>query len=129
MSVDDMGFELVASSLRADTGDLKVFVEALATKLEGAMPDRTKVQRKGGGLFSKEKRVSRISVSIGNNQYDLVADGGRVQASKGTAVRGIVLKNELLPLDGWIDDLSRELSQEAQQSEQARLALERLLGA
>jgi hypothetical protein len=124
-----MGFELLASSLRADTGDLKAFVEALAVKLEGALPDRTQVERKGGGLFSREKRVGRISVQMANNRYELVADGGRVQASRGTAVRGIVLKNELLPLDQWIDDLSRELSIEAQQSEQARIALERLLGA
>lgn len=127
--MEDMGFELLASSLRADTGDLKAFVEALAVKLEGALPDRTQVERKGGGLFSREKRVGRISVQMANNRYELVADGGRVQASRGTAVRGIVLKNELLPLDQWIDDLSRELSIEAQQSEQARIALERLLGA
>lgn len=127
--MEDMGFELLASSLRADTGDLKAFVEALAVKLEGALPDRTVVERKSAGFFSKEKRVNKISVHMGTNRYELAADGGRVQASRGTAVRGIVLKNELLPLDQWIDDLSRELSVEARQSEQARLALERLLGA
>jgi hypothetical protein len=44
-------------------------------------------------------------------------------------VRGIVLKTEQLPLDGWIDDLSRDLTDQAQNSEQARLALGRLLGA
>ena len=127
--MDDMGFELVASSLRAETGDLKAFVEALAVKLEGALPDRTVVERKSGGLFSKEKRVRRIAVQMGNNRYELTADGGRVQAARGTAVRGIVLKNEMLPLDEWIDEMSRELTSEAQQSEHARLALERLLGA
>jgi hypothetical protein len=40
-----------------------------------------------------------------------------------------VLKTERLPLDEWIDDLSRALTEEAQRSEQARLALQRLLGA
>jgi hypothetical protein len=128
-NVDDMGFELLASSLRADTGDLKAFVEALATKMEGALPGRTTVERKGGGLFSKEKRVHRIDVQMGDNRYDLVFDGGRVQASRAKAVRGIVLKNEMLPLDEWIEELSRELTAEAQRSEQARIALERLLGA
>ena len=53
--MDDLGFELLASSLRADTGDLKAFVEALATKLEGALPSQTSVQRKSSGLFSKTK--------------------------------------------------------------------------
>lgn len=124
-----MGFELLASSLRADAGDLNAFVEALATKLEGALPDRTSVERKSTGLFSKEKRVRRIGVQLGENRYDLAFDSGRAQASRAKAVRGIVLKNEMLPLDEWIESLSRELTEEAQQSEQARLALERLLGA
>lgn len=127
--MDDMGFELLASSLRADTGDLRAFVEALATKMEGALPDRTLVERKGTGLFSKEKRVHRIGVQMGENRYDLLHEGGRVQASRAKAVRGIVLKNDLLPLDEWIEELSRELTVEAQRSEQARIALQRLLGA
>jgi hypothetical protein len=124
-----MGFELLAASLRADTTDLRAFVEALATKLEGALPQQTEVQRKSAGFLSKEKRVTRISVDMGGTRYELIADGPRVQASKGTSVRGIVLKTEQLPLDGWIDDLSRDLTDQAQNSEQARLALERLLGA
>lgn len=128
-SVEDIGFELLASSLRADAGDLKAFVEALATKLEGALPERTAVERKSAGLFSKEKRVRRITVDMGNNRYQLSADDGRVQATRGTAVRGIVLKTDMLPLDEWIDELSRDLTDEAQRSERARLALQRLLGA
>src|SRR4051812_21484898 len=99
-----MTFELVASSLRADVGDLKAFVEALATKLEGAIPDRTVVERKGGGLFSKTKRVQHISVDMGDVRYELQVDGGRVEPSRCKAVRGIVLKSERVPLDDWIDD-------------------------
>jgi hypothetical protein len=125
---DDMRFELVASSLRADSGDLKAFSEALATKLEGALPDRCTVVRKGGGFFSGPKRVERITVDLGDLQYQLVVDGGRVEPSRGKAVRGIVLKTERLLLEQWIDDLSRQLTSEAQESEQARLSLERLLG-
>jgi hypothetical protein len=127
--LEDLGFELLASSLRADAGDLKAFMEALATKLEGALPSRTSVERKGGGFFSKEKRVHQIFVDMGDTRYALKSDGGRVEASRGRAVRGIVLKTEQLPLDEWINDLSRVLTDEAQRSEQARMALERLLGA
>jgi hypothetical protein len=127
--VEDLGFELLASSLRADSADLKAFMEALATKLEGALPAQCAVERKGGGFFSKEKRVHKIFVDLGETRYSLVSEGGRVQASRGRSVRGIVLKTEQLPLEEWIDDLSRVLTTEAQRSEQARLALERLLGA
>lgn len=124
-----MQFELLASSLRADTADLNAFVEALAVKLVGALPGRTSVQRKSGGLFSRSSRVSRIAVDLDQGRYELVSNGGRVQASRGKIVRGIVLKTEPLPLDAWIDALSQDLTEEAQTSEQGRIALERLLGA
>jgi nucleoid DNA-binding protein len=127
--MEDMQFELVASSLRADAADLDAFVEALAVKLEDALPGRTRVERRSAGLFSRSKRVHRISVDMESGRYDLVAERGRVQVSRGNIVRGIVLKTEPLSLDTWIDELSRELTQEADRSEQGRVALQRLLGA
>jgi hypothetical protein len=124
---DDMQFELLAASLRADTRDLKTFVEALASKMEGALPAQTNVERRGGGLFSKEKRVHRIQIRLGDMRYELVAEGGGVETSRARAVRGIVLKTEQVPLTDWVDDLSRVLAEAAQNNEQARLALEQLL--
>lgn len=128
MESESFGFELLASSLRADAGDLKAFMEALATKLEGALPSETSVTRRGGGLFSGPKRVDRIVVDLGEYRYELQSAGSRVQPSRSKAVRGIVLKTEQVPLDEWIDQLSRQLTEEANRSEQARLALQRLLG-
>lgn len=127
--MEDIGFELLASSLRAETGDLKVFVEALATKLEGALPGQTRVERKSSGLLSRSKHVRHISVDMGDLRYELSADDGRVETSRCKCVRGVVLKRDRVPLDEWIDDLSRQLSEEATRNEQARLALQRLLGA
>jgi hypothetical protein len=124
---DDLDFELVASSLRADSRDLKTFVEALAVKLEGALPGQCFIERRGGGLFSREKHVHRIQVMLGDQRFELSADGGRVETTCAKAVRGIVLKTESVPLDEWIDRLSRGLAEHAQTSEQARIALERLL--
>jgi len=127
--LEDIGFELLASSLRADSTDLTAFVEALATKLEGALPAQTRVDRRSSGLFSRAKRVHRISVDMGDVRYEITSGDGRVEPTRCKAVRGVVLKTERLPLDEWIDDLSRRLTDEAAQSEQARLALQRLLGA
>lgn len=44
-----------------------------------------------------------------------------------SAVRGIVLKNEELGLDEWIDSLSRALAEAAEHSERGRLALDQRL--
>jgi hypothetical protein len=125
--MEDPGFELVAASLRADATDLAAFVEALAVKLEGALPGSVRVERRGGGLFSRDKRVRRISVTMDETRYDLERDDGALRTSRCSQVRGIVIKSEPLDLDAWIEALSRELAVQARQSERARIALERLL--
>lgn len=119
-------FELVAASLRADARDMHTFVQELAAKLEGALPGHVMVERRGG-LFGREKEIRRITVALGDTRYDLSVARGGLDTTRARAVRGIVLKTEPLPLDAWIDDLSRSLAEEARSSEGARQALERLI--
>jgi hypothetical protein len=122
----DTDFDLLAASLRADAGDLRAFVEALATKLEGAFGGHVRVERKGG-MFGGGKRVRRIALALGDDEYDLEHDNGVVACRRRTVVRGIALKNEELPLEAWIDAVSGALVQAAQSTERGRVALERLL--
>src|SRR5579872_4809549 len=126
MEPESDDFEMLAASLRADARDMSTFVEALASKLEGALPNQTHVERKSGALFSKEKRVRRVQVDLGDSRYELGVHDGRIEAVRAKAVRGIVLKREILPLEAWIEELSREIAGLARGSEQARIALERL---
>jgi hypothetical protein len=121
-------FDLFAASLRASSADLKTFVEVFADKLERALPGRVVVERRGARRFSKEKRVARVEVSIGDSRYVAVAQAGVVETRCAKVVRGVVLKSEVLPLDAWLEALGRELATEAEASEQSRLALEQLLG-
>lgn len=124
---DEGGFELLAASLRASSGDLKTFVEVLADKLEQALPGRVAVERRAVRRFSKEKRVARIELALGDNRYIAVAQGGALETRCAKAVRGVVLKSDVLPLDAWLEALAGELAIEAEASEQSRLALEQLL--
>jgi hypothetical protein len=126
---EDVDFELLAASLRADTQDLSVFVEALASKLEGALPQRTRVSRRSLGLLGRRKQVRRIEVELGEERYVLVCDGGASEARRAKVVRGVVLKSELLALEEWVESLARAIAMEARTSEHGRQALERLLGA
>jgi hypothetical protein len=123
----DADFELLAASLRADTRDLAVFLDVLGSKLEGALPQRTRVSR-SRGLFGRRKQVERIVVELGEDRYVLRYDGGALEARRSKAVRGVVLKNELLGLEEWVESLARAIAAEARRSEHGRLALERLLG-
>jgi len=124
--VSEPDFELVAASLRADAVDLKAFVEALAAKLEGALPDRTVVQR-SGGFLGGQKHVRTIAVRLGDGEYVLEAHDGSPACTRRVVVRGIALKNEELSLDEWIETLSRGLTEQAGTSERDRAALARLL--
>ena len=118
--------DLVAASLRADAADLDAFVEALAVRLEGALPGQVEVERKGG-LLGANKRVRRIEVTLGDQRYEVEVDRGRVTCRRRSVVRGIALKTHELDLDDWIDALSRDLVEEGERSERGRQALARLL--
>ena len=123
---DSPDLDLLAASLRADATDTAAFLEALATRLEGALPGQVEVERKGG-LFGGGKRVRRIGVRLGDGHYEIEEDHGAVVARRRTVVRGIALKSEPLSLEAWIEALSADLVALAQSSERGRIALERLL--
>src|SRR3954451_4713866 len=123
---DAPDLDLLAASLRADATDTAAFLEALAARLEGALPGQVEVQRKGG-LFGG-KRVRRIAVRLADRHYEIEGDGGGPPAARRrTVVRGIALKSEDLPVDAWIEALSADLLALAQTSERGRAALERLV--
>jgi hypothetical protein len=124
--MEEGSFDMVAAGLRADATDLNAFVEALAVKLEGALPGRVTIARQGG-LFSRSKGVREISVDMGDSRYSLVSNGGRIETTRRNEVRGIAIKSEPLELDEWIAALSRELETAARESADGRHALERLL--
>jgi hypothetical protein len=121
---DDL--DLLAASLRADAGDVDAFVEALAVKLEAALPGQVEVERRGG-LLGGRKRVRRIEVTLGDQRYELEAEHGRVTCRRRSVVRGIALKTQELDLDAWIAALSQDLVEEAERSDRGRQALARLL--
>jgi hypothetical protein len=124
---EPMRTELFAASLRADMTDLKTFLDALAVKLEGSLPDYTRVTRQGS-FFSRERSVKEIAVSLGEYQYRIGREKqGSLIAIRAHVVRGIVLKTEQIPVDQWIDELSGALAQLASRSAQSRAALERFL--
>jgi hypothetical protein len=127
LAAEEPSFDLIAAALRADQADLGPYCQALATKLEDALPEQVRVRR-SGGLLSRGKRVERITVTLGKECFELIARGSGLLASRATLVRGIVLSRDELPLSQWVDALSQRLAEEARASEQARRAAERLLG-
>ena len=119
--------EMLAASLRANSSDLGAFMEALAAKLKGALPEQTTIERHNT-LFSHEHPVKEIIVAFGELYYVLQREKqGQLLAQRLTKVRGIVLKTELISVKQWIDEIAMNLAQEAAQSAQTRAALEQFL--
>lgn len=119
--------DLLAASLRADMSDLKAFLEALAVKLEGAMPEQTVVTRQNK-LFSRVHPVREILITLDDYQYRISHEQGKpLLAQRAKVVRGIVLKTDQLPMEQWIGELAEALARQAEKSAQARVALERFL--
>jgi hypothetical protein len=122
----EVDVDLLAASLRADSEDLGQFAEVLAVKLEGAIPAQTRIERRRSGLRGP-KRVRRIEVVLPSERLELESTGGSLHASWARVSGGIVLKHETVGVQEWVEMLSRALAAEAQRSQDARLALGRLL--
>jgi signal transduction histidine kinase len=122
----DLDIDLLAASLRADSGDVHTFVEALAAKLEDAVPGAVAVDRRRDGLFGP-KLVRRIALDAGGRRLELRASGAGIQTSCGRLSGGIVLKSEMVDTDAWLRVLGEALAEQARHSNATRQALERLL--
>jgi hypothetical protein len=112
--------------LRADAGDVGTFVEALAVKLEEALPQAVAVERRRDGMFGP-KRVRRISLDAGGQRLELRVNGASIATVCARLSGGIVLKTEELPTDEWLRALGEALTVQARGSQTTRQALERLL--
>jgi hypothetical protein len=123
----ELDIELVTASLRADASDLGTFVEALAVKLEEALPNGVRVDRRGG-LFGA-KKVRQITVDAGDTRLRLDRDGAHVTTSRARLSGGIVLKTERVDTDAWLRELGQALAEQARSSQVTREALERMLEA
>ena len=99
----------MTASLRADSSDVRAFVEALAVKLEEAMPGAVSVERRRDGMFGP-KRVRRIAVDAGGWRLELRADDGSIQTACSRLSGGIVLKREELTTDEWLRALGEALA-------------------
>jgi hypothetical protein len=121
-----LDIDLLAAALRADTSELGTFVEALAVKLEEAVPGSVRVERRREGMFGP-KLVRRITLDTDQERLELSRDRDRVETSSSRLSGGIVLKREMFPTDAWLQRLGGALAEQAARSQSTRQALERLL--
>lgn len=124
----DGDFDLIAAGIRSDGSDLRISIEALAAKLEAALPGQTRVTRSGGGLLGRGRRsVRAIAVSVGDSRYELAVAQDGLRGTRTREVGGIAIKHDSLPAAEWVTALTDTLRERSQESAAARSALEALL--
>ncbi|MCW6512957.1 hypothetical protein [Lichenifustis flavocetrariae] len=86
---------------------MRAFTEALAARLEPALPGRIEVERRRDGLFSKTFHVRRISARFDDSLLVLEYDRGHLHAKRTKVVRGVSISTQDLSVPAWLDDIIR----------------------
>ena len=107
MDAETPGFDLAAAWTRRAGTDVKAFAEALAVRLEAALPGRVAVERRRDGLFSSTSHVSRVTISFDGCLCSLAMEHGHLSAKRAKVVRGVTIGSEDLSVPAWLDDVVR----------------------
>jgi len=116
MSAQPDEFDLEAAVLRRSQVDLRAFMEALAVRLEGALPQQVSVERRRDGLLSKTSHVAGIEVRTEKAIYTLTLLKGVLTATRAKVVRGVVISTSSVTAAVWLGEVRAEISSLAQKS-------------
>ena len=122
----DLDLDMLAASLHADSGDVRILLKALVTRLSGALGTRIQVER-AGGFLRKSEEIRRIQIRLGDDDLEVRVEGGGVECTIGRSSGGIRIRNEKVTIDEWLRRLLTALRDEAQSSQATRLALESIV--
>jgi hypothetical protein len=116
----------LASSMEQEyLKDQAFFFDMLVKTLQSVLPNETEVKTRG---FIK-KTPAAATVTFGESRYTIVKpEKGALIAQRTRVVRGIAVKNDEIPVEECLRELSAALEQRAAQSESARNALAAMLG-
>jgi len=109
-------FDLDGAVLRRSETELRAFMEALAVRLEGAMPGRVEVERKRDGLLSQSKHVAKIAVKGERAVYELTRDRTGLVATRNKLVHGVSISSSSISARDWLADIRAELQALAEQA-------------
>lgn len=126
MEDESYDLDLLASSLQADGGDVRLLLKALVTRLSGALGDRLTVQR-AGGLLRRSGEIRRVSVQLGDDTLDASIEGGSLECTVARSSGGIRIRSAKVTVDEWLRRLLSALRAEAATSSAARTALESIM--
>jgi len=123
MSAAPDQFDVEAAWLRRSQGDLRAFMEALAVRLEGALPSQVSVERRRDGLLSKTNHVAKIEVKTDTAIHSLSLTKGGLAATRAKVIRGVAISTSSLPVADWLSQVRAEAQVMAERTVGAAEAL------
>jgi hypothetical protein len=123
-----IGFDMLAASIRADASDMGSFVTVLGRKLLDALPGQVVCENERKRFGRGSDRIKRIEVSLDDQRFEMEEGGAVPVARISHVVRGMKLRSDDVPVDEWIERLSRKLAEVAAKSAKTRDAIAGLLG-
>jgi hypothetical protein len=128
MSDTDDAFDLdmAAAMVQSNATDVHIMLKVLAGQLSEVLGPKVVVDR-AGGLLRKSGAVKALEVTLGDDVLRAQVDGPSVRCSVAHSSGGIRIRSESVDLDTWLRRLLAALQEEATHSENARLALERIV--
>jgi hypothetical protein len=128
MAPDDDAFDLdvAASTLQSNSTDVPMMLKLLVAQLGDVLGDRLTVER-AGGFLRKSDAIKSVEIGVGADVLRADVSGASVRCTVGRSSGGIRIRTEQVSMDEWLKRLLRGLQAEAQHSEGARVALEKIV--
>ncbi len=118
--------DLAAATLQANAGDVQVLLTVLVEQLADVLGSRLVVAR-SGGRFRRGGEITSVSMAIGNDVLEAVAEHGSLRCTAGRMSGGIRIRTEPVGAAEWVKRVLEALRAEAEHSDAARQALERMV--
>ncbi len=120
-------FDLEAAWLRRFQADAEANLRAFALSLREAMPELVTVAE-SRGLFERKGRITGVTIALGEHQYRLQLEKGRLQASIAMIVRGITLNTKSVDPAEWFRRLAEETHKASEHAKSLSQSINSFMG-
>ena len=118
---------MLAASLQADAGDVRILLRVLVARLAEALGPRLQVERPGGLRKKKSEEIRRVTITLGNDELDAAVEGPALTCRISRSSGGIRIRSTTVSMQEWLARLLSGLQAEATTSEATRQALEAMM--
>lgn len=122
----DFNFDMQAAWMRRFSSDAASNLGAFAHRLKEALPDLVQIEEKKG-FFAKTATVTAVIVTMGQNQYRLAVDKGRLSATIAMIVHGITLNTKTIDPIEWFAKLAAETNAVTAHAQALSVSLQRFM--